>query len=182
MHSKFFNRCFGDANIRPYVLFHFLSLTLCMIYIYLIGKAHWTENTSEFFLGKVMLTHQIMSNKVLMAFLMLEVYTGYLLERCLLIWSALGHNMTINEFSHAQNYRYLFEVELVKITLQEKTFKYVHKSVSFCRFMVAPFVFFFFACSRKPLYRPSGSSYLIIKERQRTLSNDSLNGAGIRGG
>ena len=55
----------------------------------------------------------MMSNKVLTAFLMLEVYTGYLLDRFLLTWSALGHNMTINEFSHAQNYRYLFEVELV---------------------------------------------------------------------
>ena len=60
-----------------------------------------------------MLTHYMMSNKVLTAFLMLEVYTGYLLDRFLLTWSALGHNMTINEFSHAQNYRYLFEVELV---------------------------------------------------------------------
>lgn len=154
MHSKFFNACFGDANIRPYFLFQFLSLTLCFLYIYLIGRAHWTESTSKFFLGKLMLTHYMMSNKVLTAFLILEVYTVYLLDRFLLTWSALGHNMTINEFSHAQNYRYLFEVELVKLTQEEKTFKYAHKSVSFCRFMTAPLLFFF-ACSRKPLHRPS---------------------------
>jgi len=76
-----------------------MSFSICILYIYLIGRAYWTENASEIFLGKLMLTHQMMSTKVLTAFLMLELYTGYLLERCLLTWSALGHDMTVNEFS-----------------------------------------------------------------------------------
>ena len=84
--------------MRPYVLYNLLSLVLCVIYIYYIGKAHWSQNASEFLIGKLMLTHSMMTSKVLTAFVMLEVYTCHLLDRCLLAWSALGRRMTINEF------------------------------------------------------------------------------------
>jgi len=33
-HSKTYNKCFGDANIRPYVLHLLLSLVLGCLYIY----------------------------------------------------------------------------------------------------------------------------------------------------
>ena len=74
----------------------------------MIGRAHWSENASEFFIGRLMLTHSMMSSKVFTAFVMLEVYTCYLLDRCLLAWFALGRDMTINEYSRPQHYDYLY--------------------------------------------------------------------------
>lgn len=147
VHSKFFNKCFGDANIRPYILFNFLSLVLCLLYLSLIGRSFWASAASEFLLGRLILTHKMMGLKVLTAFVMLEVYTAHVLERCLVIFNALGHGMTINEYANAQDYKYLFQAEAVKKGFDECTMKNTHKKVSFCRFLANPFTFFV-TCSR----------------------------------
>ena len=42
LHSKMFNTSFGDSNIRPFLLYHILSLLLCCLYIHYIGYVHWS--------------------------------------------------------------------------------------------------------------------------------------------
>ena len=71
VHSSFFNKSFGDANIRPFILFHFLSLLQCSFYIYLTAGFYWTDSASEFFLGKIMLIYTMMSSKVLTTFIIM---------------------------------------------------------------------------------------------------------------
>ena len=61
----------------------------------------------------------MMSSKVLTAFFMLELYTIYMLDRCLLFLSACGRGITVNEFSNAEAYKYLYQAELVKSEFDE---------------------------------------------------------------
>lgn len=51
LHCDFFNKCFGDANVRPYIFFHFISIKLCFVYIYHIGRFYFALTTSEFLMG-----------------------------------------------------------------------------------------------------------------------------------
>ena len=181
-HSNFFNKCFGDSNIRPFILFHFLSLLQCILYLYLIGRAHWTDSASEFLIGKLMLTHSMMSSKVLVSFLILEAYAIYILDQCLVAFNALGNGLTINEYTNAKDYKYLFTLDKVKKSFDDYTVRHAHNKVSLGRFLVNPFLFFC-ACSRKPLRQQRAASYLLIKDRQNTSGDDPLTGGlSIRGG
>lgn len=167
LHCNFFNKCFGDANIRPYLLFKFLTLFQCLFYIYLIGRAYWAENASDFFFGKVMLTHSMMDAKVLVTFLMIEVYTVHVFDQCLTAFNALGLSMTINEYLNVHDYRYLFSVDSVRKSFDEHFYKLVHQPVPLWRFLSNP-VFFFCGCRRKPQSQKLAVSYLLLRERQNT--------------
>ena len=59
LHSRFFNKCFGDANIRPYLLFYSLSFVSTILYLYLMGKYYWeaASTSSDSVMGKFMLMH-----------------------------------------------------------------------------------------------------------------------------
>ena len=119
VHSSFFNTCFGDSNIRPYLLFQFLSLVLCCIYIHLIGRFNWLEASSEFFVGKLMQTYWNMSFTTLIVFIALQYYTLHFLEKCLKTVSALSRGMTLNEFSNPELYKYLYSPVSVKKRFDE---------------------------------------------------------------
>ena len=82
--------------------------------MYLIGRVFWTDSASDFLIGRLILTHQMMSTKVFTAFVILEFYTLRLLDRSLLALSAIANRMTINEYRHIQDYSYLTTVERVK--------------------------------------------------------------------
>ena len=44
LHSRLFNQCFSDTNIRPYLLFQAMSLVQCALYLYVLGgiEQKWT--------------------------------------------------------------------------------------------------------------------------------------------
>ena len=151
MHSTFFNKSFGDSNIRPFFWFNVISLAVCCIYFYLIGRQYWTDSASEFFVGKIMLIHSMMSNKVFTAFLILEFYTLYLLQFCLAMITAIFCGMTLNEYMNVQNYPYLYTVEKVRLLEDNKDSKkrivYYHKRVNMCLAIYNLVVFF--CCGNK---------------------------------
>ena len=120
------------------------------MYLYLIGRVYWAETTSDFLIGKVLLMHKMMSFKVLVAFLALEVFSLQFLNMVIVAFSALGRNMTIHEFSNVQDYRHLFVTEPVKKGFDEAVYKNVHRKVPCYKFMLNPFLFFF-SCTRKRL-------------------------------
>ena len=64
--------------------------------------------------------------------------------------SALSYNMTLNEFSHADSYAYLFTHVRVKKNFDESKIKNDYNRVSLARAILNPFSFFF-DCSRKSL-------------------------------
>ena len=187
LHSTFYNKCFGDGNIRPFIWFHILTLMLCCLYIQMIGRAYWTDTVSEFLIGKLILTHQMMSSKELTAFIMLEFYTLYMFERCLLFLSAVCRGLTINEFAHPETYKYLFYAERVQKGFDDCTVRNVHRRVSFLRSTFINPLLFFSPCRRgqeqsnkeEGAERPE--SYLLVQQRGQSggvsdqLSNSTMN-------
>ena len=127
-----------------------LSLVQSVIYLYLIGRAHWTESASEFLLGKIMLAHSMMSSKVFVTFIMIEFFFLHMLSKVLLSLNALGNGLTVNEYANAKNYKYLFHVEKVRKSFDDFTVRHGHQEISAGRFFANPFIFFF-NCARKPL-------------------------------
>ena len=182
VHSSFFNKSFGDANIRPYFLFYLLSLAQCIFYLHLIGRSYWTESASELFIGKVMLMHGMMENRVLTTFLMVEFYTLIVLNRALTMLNAAGNGLTLNEYCNAQDYRYLFAADRIKKKFDEFTTKMTHRPVPCHRFFVNIIVFFF-SCKRKELKQRNQdtpkSSYFLVRERQNSSAEDSMVGAQV---
>ena len=47
LHSKTFNKCFGDRNIRCYVLYQFFTLTYTIILLYLVWSRYWEMCTVD---------------------------------------------------------------------------------------------------------------------------------------
>lgn len=152
-HSSLFDVCFGDANVRPFVLYHVLSLALCTLYLKTLASAYWPEPdfTSEFLLGRILLTHWNMPLITLAVFLLLQAFTVNVLEQCLLAFSAFGRGMTLNEFTHVETYKYLFAPVSVKKSFDAVKVKNEHKTVPLIRFFLNPFAFFCCSCRQKPL-------------------------------
>ena len=94
--------------------------------------------------------HWDMPFATLLVMVFLEFYTLDFLQKCLLAISALGRGMTLNEFSHTEQYRYLFEPVSIKKNFDESKVKHDYERVPFSRTLLNPFKFFF-DCSRKPL-------------------------------
>lgn len=109
----------------------------------MIGRVYWVETSSEFLIGKVLMVHKMMSFKMLIAFVALELCTLISLDTFLTAWCALGRNMTINEFKNVQDYRHLFVIEAIRKGFDDAVYRNDHKKVSCCRFLVNPFLFFF---------------------------------------
>ena len=70
-----------------------------------------------------MLTHWDMSFGTFIVFIALEFYTVYFVEKFLQAFSALGREMTINEFSHTEASKYLFSPVSVKKRFDESKVK-----------------------------------------------------------
>ena len=62
-------------------------------------------------------------------------------------FSALGLNMTLNEYTHVEQYKYLYDIEGVKKGFDDCLLRHGHKPVSTLSFLVNPFIFFF-SCKR----------------------------------
>ena len=52
LHSKIFNKCFGDRNVRGYILHQFFSFALSLVLIYLIGSTYWKDLTVDVWILK----------------------------------------------------------------------------------------------------------------------------------
>ena len=128
-HSKYFNTCFGDANIRPYILFLLLSLASSVIYLIFMGKYYWraAAEKSDISLGRFMVMHSEMDIWTLLAYIQIELYFLVLLDRCVTVINALGRNLTTNEYMKAGEYRYLFKADVITKRNDGKAIKNVHK-------------------------------------------------------
>ena len=75
-----------------------------------------------------------MSNKVLTAFIILDFYTLYNFEWCMMAFTAIFCNMTLNEYMNVQNYTYLYDAHKVKCLNDYKPQSiYYHKRVTVCQ-------------------------------------------------
>lgn len=64
--------------------------------------------------------------------------------------NALGHNLTINEYMKASEYKYLFNVDTIRKEFDDRVIKNAHKKVGVLRFLTNAVVFFC-GCKRKAL-------------------------------
>ena len=67
--------------------------------------------------------HWNMPIVTLFVFISLELYTVEFIEKNLHAFSALSHEMTLNEFSHTESYKYLFNPVLVKKNFDQSKVK-----------------------------------------------------------
>ena len=116
-HSKTFNKCFGDRNIRCYILYQFFTVIYTFVLLYLVWSKYWKECTVEYSILKPIQIHQLMPYGVLIPAAVLEFYTLHMLDNCIHAMSSILANMTLNQYSNVQNYKYLFEPQLVKYRL-----------------------------------------------------------------
>ena len=86
---------------------------------------------------------------------------------------SLGVVMTVNEFSHPERYKYLFDTELVKTSSGGRSVKYVHKKVHCMTHVLNPFIYLL-SCKSKPLEQQRSSDYQNRKnEKVITATRDS---------
>lgn len=97
-----------------------------------------------------MLMHVMMEGKVLITFLMVQVYTLIVLDRVLEIFCAIGNGLTLNEYRNAHEYKYLFAPDRFKKSFDDFTTRMAHKPVLCCSFLYN-LALFFCSCKRKEL-------------------------------
>ena len=90
----------------------------------------------------------MMPTKVIVTYIMLELYIVSLIDWLVVAFNAFGNGMTIQEYTHAQDYKYLYEIKRVRKRFDDQVLKNGHKRVTCCQFLTKPFVFLF-SCSRQ---------------------------------
>ena len=76
---------------------------------------------------------------------LLEFYTLHILGDCIHALSAIYANMTLNQYSNVQQYKYLFERQLVRGRVRGGAMRTFHKEVS-CFHAVLNLIVFFCTC------------------------------------
>ena len=71
--------------------------------------------------------HQLLPRNVLLITVPLEFYTLHILGDCVQALSAIYANMTINQYSNVQKYKYLFESQLVRTRIKGGSMRTFHK-------------------------------------------------------
>jgi hypothetical protein len=110
MHSKYYNKCFGENNIRSYVVFLLLQLALSVLFVYSLAMRGWPKTKSSSSTIKFVEMHVFAPNGWIdTAGLVFTEFMGLnLLMSLMQALSAICRGMTINEMENCWNYKYLY--------------------------------------------------------------------------
>jgi len=146
MHSRYYNKCIGEDNIRPYVLFIINTIVLSILFVWSLLHRAWQSKelkaSNGFF--RFLEMHVRDGYFDLACLILAELYVIKMIDTCITILSAISRGMTINEMQNTWNYKYLFEARRGRSQFSTGTY-YYYKNVTFCK-QVCNLIKFFCSC------------------------------------
>jgi hypothetical protein len=99
MHSRYYNKCIGEDNIRPYVLFIINTIVLSLLFVWSLLHRAWQSKelkaSNGFF--RFLEMHVRDGYFDLLCLILAEIYVIKMIDTMVTVLSAISRGMTINE-------------------------------------------------------------------------------------